>query len=495
VTEALALCGIAKRFGSVQALADASIVVPRGAIVALLGENGAGKTTLMRIAFGLERPDAGTVRVFGQPGRPVSPADAMRRGLGMVHQHFALVSPLTAAENMALGERGWYSADRAAGRLRRLASESGLPVDPDAPVESLPAGAQQRLEIVKALARGARCLIMDEPTAVLTPQESAELLRFLRDFAEGGGAVVLITHKLREALGVADAVTVMRRGHTVLSLRREEASENRIAEAMLGGAVTGAGRQELLGSRTPHESDPDAAIVASAHDLVVTSSRGAAAVRGATLELRAGQIVGLTGVEGSGAHELVRALAGRIAPSGGSLQLPPRIGYVPEDRLRDALIPEWTVVENVALRDAGGAQGRIPWRTLERTTARLLQDYAVRADGPRSRVATLSGGNQQKLVLARELDGDPSLLVVEQPTRGLDIAASAAVHERLFAARDRGAALVIASADLDELIMLCDRMLVMFDGRLREVERDRQAVGRAMLGLVARESDVAPPHS
>ena len=485
MTAVLELRDISKRFGTVQALRGASLDVPGGAIVALLGENGAGKTTLMRVAFGMVRPDAGEVRIEGRAGRPASPADAMRRGLGMVHQHFALVPALTAAENFSLGGGGWFRGAGAAARMRALAEKTGLAVDPDAFVDSLTAGAQQRLEIVKALARGARCLILDEPTAVLTPQESEELLRFLGAFARDGGAVVLITHKLREALGVADIVTVMRRGRTVLTLCRAEATESRVADAMLGEAATPPGRRELFGAPLAHARDPLAPVVAHARDLALAGPRRESAVRGVSLELRRGEIAGITGLDGSGVHELVRALAGRVGPTAGSLQLPSSIGFVPEDRLRDSLVPEWSIVENIALRGAGAARGRLPWRQLGRRAAELMQQYDVRAGGPGTRVSTLSGGTQQKLVLARELADDPELVVVEQPTRGLDIAASAFVHERLFEARDRGAAVVVASADLDELLMLAGRVFVMFEGRIREVERDHLAVGRAMLGLDA----------
>jgi simple sugar transport system ATP-binding protein len=483
VSAALSLRGIAKRFGTVAALRDASLEVHPRSIVAVLGENGAGKTTLLRVAFGLVQPDAGQLLIDGQAVRLTSPAAAIALGVGMVHQHFALVPALTAAENMSLGGRGWFSADRAAARLRQVADDTGLAVDPAAPVETLSTGAQQRLEIVTALARGARLLILDEPTAVLTPQESAELLRFLRRFADEGGAVVLITHKLREALGVADTVTVMRRGRTVLDLPRAAATEDAVAQAMLGDAPAPDSRRELLGTPAPHASHPGAAPVAVARDLVIEGRRGLAVVHGATVALRRGEIVGIAGVEGSGVHELVRALAGRLAPTSGTLELPPCIGFVPEDRLRDALIPDWTISENVALRTAGTARGRLAWRAMDRSAAQLLEQFDVRADGPGAVVGTLSGGNQQRLVLARELAGDPPLLVVEQPTRGLDIAAAATIHERLIAARDRGAAVVIASADLEELIRLADRLLVMFEGRLREVDRDREAVGRAMLGL------------
>lgn len=493
---ALELDRISKRFGTVQALREASLEVPRGAIVGVLGENGAGKTTLLRVAFGMVRADAGTVRIDGRELRPSSPAAALRAGLGMVHQHFALVPALSAAENVALGGRGWFSARDAAERMRQIAGRTNLTVQPDERVEDLPTGAQQRLEIVKSLARGARTLILDEPTAVLTPQESDELLKVLRGFADDGGAVVLITHKLREALSVSDFVTVMRRGRTVLSVARAEATEEMVARAMLGDVPPPSGRRELLGERLARKTAADAPIVAAARAIVIAGPRGTPAIHASTVELRAGEITGIAGVEGSGVHELVRALAGRVPVESGTLELPAQIGFVPEDRLRDALIAEWSVMENVALRGAGAAHGRLSWSALEQSTTSLLDRYDVRADGPRARVKTLSGGNQQKLVLARELAGDPPLVVVEQPTRGLDIAASAAIHERLLAARENGAAVVVASADLDELIMLADRLLVTFEGRVREVARDRDEVGRAMLGLDtvanSQQTDQAP---
>jgi simple sugar transport system ATP-binding protein len=480
---ALALRGMSKRFGMVQALDGAELEVPRGAIVSLLGENGAGKTTLLRIAYGMVRPDAGTVMVDGRPASPGSPAGAIRLGLGMVHQHFALVPALTAAENVALGGRGWFSAQATAARMREVTARTGLAVEADAPAGSMPTGAQQRLEIIKALARGARTLILDEPTAVLTPAESVELLAFLREFAHDGGAVVLITHKLREALGVADVVTVMRRGRTVLVASRGEASEESVARAMLGDGTWSAGRRELFGSRVPHPVDPNAPAIAEVKNIVITGARGDPVVRGVSAAARSGEILGIAGVEGSGVHELVRALAGRIDPEEGEVRLPEEIGFVPEDRVRDALVPEWSLAENVALKGAGRATGRVDWTLVRKRTDVMLHRFDVRASGPAVAARTLSGGNQQKLVLARELATEPPLLVVEQPTRGLDIAASAAIHDQLVAARDRGAAVVIASADLDELLMLADRVLVMFDGRAREVARERDVVGRAMLGL------------
>ena len=488
MTAALSLRGVGKRFDRVVALRDASLDVHSGTIVALLGENGAGKTTLMRIAFGLLQPDGGEVWIAGRPVRLTSPAQAMALGVGMVHQHFALVPDLTAAENMSLGKRGWFNANAAAGRLREVAAEAGLRVDPLARVETMTTGAQQRLEIVTALARGANLLILDEPTAVLTPQESEELLRFLRKFADQGGAVVLITHKLREALGSADVLAVMRRGRTILTSPRDQIDQETVARAMLGEAPDADRRRVLLEAPARRVKPEHPIPVAVAHELALAGPRGVPAVRGVSLTIFAGEIVGIAGVEGSGVNELVRALAGRVTPIGGKLQLPSEIGFVPEDRLRDALIPEWSLTENVALRGAGSARGRMDWRRIERNTANLIAEFDVRARDTGMTAGALSGGNQQKLVLARELAAEPALLVVEQPTRGLDVAASAAIHARLIEARDRGAAVIVTAADLDELLMLADRLLVMFEGRSTEVTRDREAVGRAMLGLHASEN-------
>lgn len=471
--DALALDHIARRFGRTDALVDASLHVRPGSVHALLGENGAGKTTLMRIAFGMLRPDAGSLRIAGDAVTLRGPADALARGIGMVHQHFTSVPAMTVAENVALGAHGRYDAARAREVVRALGARTGLTLDPDARANDLPVGAQQRLEIVKALARGARVLILDEPTAVLAPPEAAELLATLRRFADAGGSVVLITHKLPEALAAADEITVLRDGRTVLHGRADALDEGALARAMLGGSEAAAPARDA--------GAPGEAVIA-ARDLRLRDDRGVVRVRDATVEARAGEVLGIAGVEGAGQHELLRAFAGRLAPDGGSLRLPERIGFVPEDRHRDALVLDFTLAENVALHGAGRRRGRIAWRDVERHTAALIERFAIRAPGPRARARALSGGNQQKLVLARELDGAPEALVVENPTRGLDIAATAALHAELLAARDRGAAVVLYSSDLDEVLALADRLVVMFAGSAREVPVDREAAGRAMLG-------------
>ena len=473
----LSLEHIAKRFGRVEALTDASLAVRPGTVHALLGENGAGKTTLMRIAFGELRPGAGSIRIGERPVELASSASALERGLGMVHQHFTAVPAMTVAENVALasGAHGRYQPAKARERVAELAREVGLSLDPDALAGELSVGIQQRLEIVKALARGARVLILDEPTAVLAPAEAEELLAMLRRFAARGNSAVLITHKLREALSVADDVTVLRHGRTTLSAPRSEVDSAILATAMIGRG------EPQAPPRRAAAAAPDSVVI-DARDLVVTDARGVKRVKGATLRVHAGEIVGVAGVEGAGQHELLRALAGRLAPTGGLLRAPERIGFVPEDRQRDALVLDFTLSENVALAGSGSARGRMHWPAIDRRTEELLARYGIVAPGARAPAASLSGGNQQKLVLARELDGAPLALVAENPTRGLDIAATAALQRHLIEARDAGMAVVVYSSDLDEVLALADRLYVMYEGRSREVALDRAVAGRAMLG-------------
>ncbi len=473
VAPSLALDGIAKRFGSTTALEGAELSVMPGTVHALLGENGAGKTTLMRIAFGMTQPDKGTVRIDGVAARLTSSADAIARGVWMVHQHFTQVPAMTVAENVALGLPGFrHDAERARARVHDVGTRTGLRLDPDARIETLPVGAQQRLEIVKAFARDARIIILDEPTAVLAPAEALDLIRVLRAFADGGGSVVLITHKIREALSSADRFTVLRAGRTVLVARRGDVDEGALARAMVGDVLA------------PPTGDPAAVgnVVLRARDLHIRDERGVPRVNGVTMEARSGEILGVAGVEGAGHRELLRALAGRLAFEGDVIR-PIDVGYIPEDRQREALILDFDLAENVALRGAGQRRGRVPWRAVRERAAGLARHFDVRAAGVTIPAATLSGGNQQKLVLARELANAPAALVIESPTRGLDVAASMAVHTRIREAARRGAAIVLYSPDLDEVLALADRVIVMFEGRLRETARDREVIGSAMLGL------------
>ena len=472
---ALALQGIGKRFGGVVALDGATLTVARGTVHALVGENGAGKTTLMRIAYGLERPDAGRIVIDGEAVRLRTPADAIERGVGMVQQHFSLVPAMTVADNLSLGGRGRYSPERAAELVRSIAQRTALNVDPGARVGELAPAAQQKLELLKIFSRGARTLILDEPTAVLAPAEAPELMALLRRVADDGGAVVLVTHKLREALAIADDVTVLRQGRTVLSAAARALPESEVARAMFPDGTM---------------SEPTVAparigpVIAELRDVELRDRHGFTRVRRASVSVRSGEILGVAGVEGSGHHETLLALAGRLAPWGGEVRLPSDIGFIPEHRQRDALIPAFSVTENIALRDAARTRGRIAWKDLADRARVLLQEHGIRAPGVASAVRTLSGGNQQKLVLARELDRSPPLVVAENPTQGLDVRAAMGIRDRLRDARGRGAAVVLYSSDLDELLALSDRVVVLFGGAIHDVPLNAERIGRAMLGAL-----------
>jgi len=491
---ALALEHISKRFGEVTALHDVSLTVEAGQVHALLGENGAGKTTLMHVAFGMTAPDAGAIRVHGRPRTVDTPATAIAAGIGMVHQHFTLVPTMTVAENLALGGRGLLRHRGLEAAVREVATITGFALDPTAPVETLSVGAQQRVEIAKAIAHRARVLILDEPTAVLAPADADELLRWTRRFADAGNAVVLITHKLNEALAVADHVTVLRRGSVAHSGPAAATSIRGLTTAMIGEVPT-TGRDAGRGETAPAADPQPTPVVLEAQHITVLDEQGRARLRDASLVVRAGEIVGVAGIEGAGHRELLRALAGRISVASGSLRRPAATGFVPEDRHRDAVLLDCSLIDNIALRDAGRRRGRMPWRAL-RVRARVLMDeFDVRAPSAESTMRTLSGGNQQKLVLAREMVPGPrgdatgptpppfQALVLENPTRGLDVRAAAEVHGRLRAARRAGVAIVLYSSDLDEVVSHATRIVALHAGTLHEVPLDRHAVGRAMLGL------------
>ena len=480
---ALALQGIDKRFGATRALTSAALLVHPGTVHALLGENGAGKSTLMRIAYGMERPDAGTIQVRGVAVRLDSPAHAIARGIGMVHQHFTLVPVMTVAENVALGGHGTLDLEQTIAGLRELSERTGFALDPAAYVERLPVAAQQRVEIAKALMRDARLLILDEPTAVLPPSEGATLLRWLRGFADQGNAVVLITHKLSEALSVADDVTVLRRGRTVLVARAADASIASLTRAMIGAADPRDGPAHSPADR--HERRPEATPVFRAERITIVDPAGIVRVREASFVIGAGEIVGIAGVEGGGQRELLRALAGRLPVASGTLERPDVVGFVPEDRHRDAVLLDRSLLENVALRGAGARRGLMDWGAIAERTESLMRAFDVRATGPRAPMRTVSGGNQQKLVLARELGAEysagPTAIVAENPTRGLDVRAMAQVHDRLRRARDAGDTVAVYSSDIDEVLELADRVLVVYAGTVRESPVDRDVVGRLML--------------
>ena len=472
---ALSLRAIDKKFGATMALANASLTVRRGTLHAVLGENGAGKTTLMRIAFGMLRPDTGTVTIDGTTVALASSAGAMRHGLGMVHQHFTLVPAMTAAENIALGGHGTFRVREVAERIHSLVERTGLAVDPDARVATLGVGAQQRVEILKALARDAHTLILDEPTAVLTPGETEELFGWLRRFVAGGGTAVLVTHKLQEALSIADDVTVLRRGTPALAAPAAGLTVDTLVHALTGEA-------RWAQPARPHVFVVRGPCVARLVNASVRDARGVLRVRSASIDCFAGEIVGIAGVEGSGVHELVRLLAGRLSPSAGAAELPTTIGFVPEDRQRDAVIEEFSLTENYGLRGARARTGRMPWPALADATGALMRAHDVRAPSAATRASALSGGNQQKFVLGRELEAQPTLVVAENPVRGLDILATKHVFRELGSAADAGSAVVLYSGDLDELLPVADRMFVMFAGWLREVPVTRKAVASAMVG-------------
>jgi general nucleoside transport system ATP-binding protein len=468
---ALELTGIHKRFGSVHALRGADFTLGSGELHALLGENGAGKSTLMHVAYGLQRPDAGSVRVAGVPQRAYSPRAARRLGVGMVHQHFTSVPTFTVAENVALAA-GWPVAP---GQLRRRVSELclrvGLPLDPDQPSAGLSVGLRQRLEIVKALAADARVLLLDEPTAAIAPGEIEELLRVVRRFTAAGGSAVLITHKLDEVLAAADRVTVLRRGVVVGTGAVAEWTADELVRAMIGERAELPARYEAPSGAAAEMSG--ARVLVRAHALEVARESGLGiAVRRANLEVRAGEIVGVAAVEGNGQRELLRAVAGRLRPLRGRLEVQGPVGFVPEDRTTEGLIPELTLTENVVLASHPGdpwlSGARIHWAAARRHTEELLERYGIVAAGPGVAAWTLSGGNQQKLVVGRELAREPAVVVAENPTRGLDVRATEEIHLRLREAAARGAAVLVHSSDLDEVIELSGRIVVMSRGALLE---------------------------
>ncbi len=474
--------GIAKRFGAVQALCGVDFACAGGEVHALLGENGAGKTTLMHVLFGLVGPDAGTIALGGREVTLRSPRDAIGHGLGMVHQHFTQVPRLTVAENVWLGRPG-LRFDRGAARatVRRVGEATGLVLDPDAPAGELAVGLRQRLEIVKALSRQVRVLILDEPTAALTPGEVDQLFASLRTLRGRGMAIVLITHKLREATALADRVTVLRCGEVVLHAPAEAAGADALAAAMIGPEAGAALRREVVQERVVTAPAAGGDVAAAVRDLSVSGRGGRAAVRHVSFDIRRGEVVGVAAVEGNGQRELLRALAG-LSPYTGTVSTKGETGFVPEDREREGLVQDFSVPDNLLL---GAPQPFvIDRRHLEHMTASMVEEFAIAGD-PRQPVRTLSGGNQQKVVLARVLSRRPALLVAENPTRGLDIGATADVHQRIRRAAAEGAGVLLYSTDLDEILAVSDRVAVMSQGTWREVPAEqlrRDVVGAMMVG-------------
>jgi simple sugar transport system ATP-binding protein len=469
-----------------------------GEVHALLGENGAGKSTLVNILYGLYAPDEGEIRMGGEPVAIASPRDAIDRGIGMVHQHFMLIPVMTVAENIVLGTepvKGLrLDLEGAEARVRELSERFGLAVRPEAVVETTSVGQQQRVEILKALYRGARVLILDEPTAVLTPQEARELFATVRSLREEGTAIVFITHKLGEVLEIADRITVLRGGRTIETVGRDGATEEGLARLMVG-------RDVLLrvekGPARPGEA------LLEVEGLCVEDERGLPAVRDVSLTVRAGEIVGVAGVDGNGQSELVDAICGLRSPSAGHVAVGGRalehascrecldagIGHIPEDRQRRGLVLDFTLAENLALHDYDDRpNSRWGWLNPRRILARarrLLTEWDVRGGGPGTVALSLSGGNQQKVVIAREVSRYPRVLVAAQPTRGVDVGAIEFIHRRLVAERDRGRAILLVSFELDEVRSLSDRVLVLYEGRIAGEygpEAGEEELGIAMTG-------------
>jgi general nucleoside transport system ATP-binding protein len=501
----LELRGITKRFpGGVVANDGVDFDLRRGEVHALLGENGAGKSTLMSVLYGLIRPDEGEMHVDGRPVVIDTPSQAIDLGIGMVHQHFMLVPVMTVAENIVLANeprRGaLFDARAAAARVRELSDRYGLAVDPDATVEDVTVGMQQRVEILRALYRGARILVLDEPTAVLTAQEARELFRVLEALKADGTAIVFISHKLGEVLAVADRVTVLRRGRRVDTVFTEGATEASLARLMVGRDVL-----MRVDKEPSHRGEPALEV----RDLTVRDDRGLEAVREASLTVHAGEIVAVAGVDGNGQAELVDAITGlRRAASGAVLlggddvtgssarsMVHLGVSHIAEDRQRRGLVLDFTLAENLALREYDtpklSRHGWLSTRRMARRAAGLLREYDVRGGGPATLASALSGGNQQKCVVAREIAADPRVLVAAQPTRGLDVGAIEFVHRRLVAERDAGRAILLVSLELDEVRALADRILVIYEGRIvGEFAPDAsdETLGIAMTGGGRREA-------
>ncbi|QFU17453.1 ABC transporter ATP-binding protein [Microvirga thermotolerans] len=502
MTSAIQLNAINKRFGAVHANKDVSLDVERGTIHGIVGENGAGKSTLMSILYGFYEADSGEIRVGGHPVSIRSPADAIRAGIGMVHQHFMLVEPLSVVENVMLGAEGGALLRKGEAKVRaelaRLARDYGLQIDVDATVGELSVGLQQRVEILKALYRGADILILDEPTAVLTPAEADALFELLRALKAQGKTVILITHKLREIMAATDRVSVMRRGEMVATLETATTSPPELAELMVG-------RRVLL--RVEKEERKPGPPLLEVSDLSVVDARGVLRVARASFTIHAGEIVGIAGVSGNGQSELLEALAGMRRPVLGTIrfegrEIPPgehnphrmrQLGllHVPEDRLRMGLVPAFPAFESAVLGFSDEPQlGRGPILDHGRMVAdlaRKMEQYDVRPPAPRLKTSKFSGGNQQKIVLAREIERKPKVLLVGQPTRGVDIGAIEFIHRRLVALRDAGVGILLVSVELDEIMNLSDRILTMCGGQItgerRASETSEQDLGLLMAGV------------
>jgi len=497
----LQLRGITKRFPGVLANDHIDLSLEEGEIHALLGENGAGKTTLMNILYGLYQPDEGEIHVRGRRVEIRSPSDAIAGGIGMVHQHFMLIPVFTVAENVMLGQEiarrgGFLDRREAEARVADISSRFQLAVDPIAYVRDLPVGVQQRVEIIKLLYRQADILILDEPTAVLTPQESDELFKIMRSLASQGKSIIFITHKLREVMEVADRITVIRQGRVVGTTTPKQADKAKLAQMMVG-------REVLLEVEKPEEKPGDP--VLQVEHLVVTSDRRQMAVDDVSFEVRAGEILGVAGVQGNGQTELVEAITGMRAAQGGRIKLlgrdithasPRRVtelgtAHVPEDRQRDGLVLSFTVADNLVLStyyQAPFAKGpELQREAILASAQERIREFDIRTPSALTNAGSLSGGNQQKVIVAREFSRPIHLLVASQPTRGLDVGSIEYIHARIVQKREEGCAVLLVSPELDEILELSDRIAVMYRGRIVGLldadEASKEEVGLLMAGV------------
>ena len=495
---AIELIHIDKRFGAVHANKDVSLSIGQGSIHGIIGENGAGKSTLMSILFGFYAADSGEIKVRGAPVKIKSSSDAIAHGIGMVHQHFMLVDPFTVLENVVLGVEGGAligpALTKARSELKRLAEEYEMDVDPDAVVGELPVGLQQRVEILKALYKGAEVLILDEPTGVLTPDEADHLFRILGTLRDQGKTVILITHKLREIMAITDHVSVMRRGEVVANFETKDTSVEELAEAMVGRSVL---LHVEKGKASPGE------VVLDVKNVTWRDRKNIARVDNVSFTVRKGEIVGIAGVSGNGQSELLDCIAGITKPASGEIVFEgksigqlgdPRhlrqegLAHVPEDRQHRGLITAFDASESAILgwqfEDELGKGFRLDRDAVIANCRKEMQDFDVRPADPLLRSGKFSGGNQQKIILAREMSSNPDLLIVGQPTRGVDIGAIEFIHKRLIALRDQGKAILLVSVELDEIRSLSDRIIVMFAGRIMG-ERDANATERDIGLLMA----------
>lgn len=492
---------ITKKFGDFVANDHINLNLRKGEIHALLGENGAGKSTLMNMLAGLLQPTSGEIAIDGQVVTIDSPSKSSQLGIGMVHQHFMLVEAFTVAENIILGnetvKNGLLDLKKASQEISDLSEKYGLAVDPSAKVADISVGAQQRVEILKTLYRGADILIFDEPTAVLTPSEIQELMGILKNLIKEGKSIILITHKLDEIRAVADRVTVIRRGKSIETVSVAGATSEDLAEMMVGRSVS---------FKTEKKPSNPQDVVLAIKDLVVNENRGIPAVKDLSLEVRAGEIVGIAGIDGNGQSELIQAITGLRKVKSGSIVIKGQevtkyssrqitelsVGHVPEDRHRDGLVLPMTLAENIALqtyyKEPLSQKGILNYPKINEYARKLMEEFDVRGANELVPAKGFSGGNQQKAIIAREIDRDPDLLIVSQPTRGLDVGAIEYIHKRLIEERDRGKAVLVVSFELDEILNLSDRIAVIHDGKIQGVvlpdQTNKQELGILMAGGV-----------